>query len=335
MIGGARPLELQDLTLPEKKPENLGGAVDLHDLRNRATAAVSALHADLTALQTATGSAVTAALLRANLYGVDGTQEAAVKALQSRFTTASAVPIATSALPDLLGVFKTIFGDLTVLPQMTPPDVAGLHSAFAQSAALVASDPAAPARWFQQLTYVRPGVSRLNSAMSLALLIATPPMPAPRPVLGQIPAAAGDRWLALPLDLAKPFVKGRVAFACFGMGNPAMETSFSGLIVDEWPERIPSTQEQAGVAFHYDEPDARAPQSLLLAVCPDSRPSWDDDLLLATLQETLELAQIRTVDLDTVQQVGQILPALYFSLNLQGASLSTNFTVPKGVILGS
>ena len=68
---------------------------------------------------------------------------------------------------------------------------------------------------------------------------------------------------------------------------------------------------------------------------PTSRPSWDDDLLLATLQETLELAQIRTVDLDTVQQVGQILPALYFSLNLQGASLSTNFTVPKGVILGS
>jgi hypothetical protein len=33
------------------------------------------------------------------------------------------------------------------------------------------------------------------------------------------------------------------------------------------------------------------------------------------------------VDLASVQQVGQILPALYFALNLQGATVSTQFAV--------
>jgi hypothetical protein len=356
LIGGSRVLDLQDLTLPEKKPEDLGGKVDLVDLSTRAAAAVASLQADISALQTAAAGLpgapgpVRTALLRASLYGADGSipltgsgpdpglrgqATSVIKALQARLTPALGVTVATAALPELLSVFKTVFGDLPVLPRMTPPDLAPLHSAFAQSSALVASDPGAPARWFQQLTYVRPGVSRLDTALTLAQILATPAIAAPQPLLGQIPPTANDRWLALPIDPTKPFLKGRVALACITMGNPVTETSYSGLIVDEWPERIPSAQEQAAVAFHYDEPDARAPQSLLLAVCPDSRPFWDDDLLLATLQETLDLAKIRTVDLDSVQEVGQILPALYFALNLQGASLSANLTVSKEVALGA
>jgi hypothetical protein len=356
MIGGSRVLDLQDLTLPEKNPGDLGGVVDAADLRTRASAALVTLQADVTALKTAAAGLpgapdpVRTALLRASLYGVDGSvpltstgpetgladQAASViKTLQARLTQVSGVTIATAALADVLGVFKTIFGDLTVLPRMTPPNLASLQSAFGQSSALIASDPAAPARWFQQLTYVRPGVSRLDSALTLAQVLSGPAVAAPQPLLGQIPSTANDRWLALPIDPSKPFAKGRVAFACITMGNPVTEKSYSGLIVDEWPERIPSTQEQASVAFHYEEPNARAPQSLLLAVCPDSRPSWDDDVLLATLQETLDLAKIRTVDLDSVQQVGQILPALYFALNLQGASMSANFTLPKEVALAA
>ena len=128
------------------------------------------------------------------------------------------------------------------------------------------------------------------------------------------------------MDPANPPDKGRVAFACFTQGDPITKTSYAGLLIDEWPERIPSTQEQAAVAFHYEEPKARAPQALLLAVCPDNRAFWDDDLVTGILQETYELTKIRTVDLDSVQQVGQILPALYFALNLKGATISANLT---------
>ena len=68
---------------------------------------------------------------------------------------------------------------------------------------------------------------------------------------------------------------------------------------------------------------------MLLAVCPDDRKTWDDDLVTGILQEALELTKIRTVDLDSVQEAGQILPALYFALNLQGAAVSTNFATVK------
>jgi hypothetical protein len=148
-------------------------------------------------------------------------------------------------------------------------------------------------------------------------------------LLGQLPATAGDKWLGLGIDPSNLPAKGRVAFACLTDGDPLTQNSYAGLLIDEWPERIPSLQENASVAFHYEEPKARAPQALLLAVCPDDRAVWDDDLITGILQETLELAKIRSVDLDSVAQVGQILPALYFALNLQGATISTNFATLK------
>jgi hypothetical protein len=78
--------------------------------------------------------------------------------------------------------------------------------------------------------------------------------------------------------------------------------------------------------LHYEEPKARAPQTLLLACNPDSAStSWNDDLLLAILNETIDLAKVRTVDLDTIQEVGQILPALYFALNVAQDTISTSF----------
>jgi len=152
-------------------------------------------------------------------------------------------------------------------------------------------------------------------------------------LLGQVPPplTGQDRWLALPLDPNNPPQKGRVAIACLTQGDPTTQNAYAGLMIDEWPERIPDTQQSAAVTFHYEEPSSRAPQALLLAVCPDDRETWDDAILQAILAETLELAKIRTVDLASVQQVGSILPALYFALNLQGATISTQFAIATEV----
>jgi hypothetical protein len=55
------------------------------------------------------------------------------------------------------------------------------------------------------------------------------------------------------------------------------------------------------------------------------RATWDDELLLATLQDALQLAKIRTVDLDSLVEVGQILPAAYVPMNLQQDTIATRF----------
>jgi hypothetical protein len=347
MLGAGRALTPQDLTLPEKKAGDGGGTIDLADLRGRASAALASLQADVATLDAVSSGLpgvtppVRAALLKCSAYGVSGSiplttsgpdaglgaQEASVsKALHARITQASSVAIATASADDLTGLMETIFGaDFVTLPRFTPPDLASLHSAFGQSASLVAADPTAPARWIMQLTHLRPAIMRLDSALTLAQLIGSSSTAPQDLTLAQLPEVANDKWLGLGIDPANPPDKGRVALACIAAGDPAAQNTYAGILVDEWNERIPSTLETAAVAFHYDQPDARAPQAILLAVCPDSRASWDDDLITATLNETLDLARIRTVDLDSVQQVGQILPGLYFALNLKGATISTDF----------
>ena len=121
--------------------------------------------------------------------------------------------------------------------------------------------------------------------------------------------------------------------ACFAQGDPSSPaaSAYAGLMIDQWLDRVPSPEERAAVAFHYEEPKARPPQSLLLAVCPDRREFWDDDTVTAILQETLELTKIRTVDLASIQQVGQVLPALYFPFNLQGATVSASFFIMESL----
>jgi hypothetical protein len=46
--------------------------------------------------------------------------------------------------------------------------------------------------------------------------------------------------------------------------------------------------------------------------------------MLAILNETLDLAKIRTVDLDSIQEVGQVLPGLYFPFNDQRETISAD-----------
>ena len=44
------------------------------------------------------------------------------------------------------------------------------------------------------------------------------------------------------------------------------------------------------------------------------------------LLETLDLARIRAVDPDALDDVGHYLPALYFAINTAGDTVSTDFT---------
>jgi hypothetical protein len=187
-----------------------------------------------------------------------------------------------------------------------------------------AVDPQALDRWLLQLSYLRPAAERLDFALSTAQLLGAP---RPDPLeLAQLPVTANDRWLGLPVDPGQPPAQGRVAVEALAVGDPASQAPFAGLLLDQWLERIPSAAVTAGVSFHYEEPKARAPQAMLLAVCPDGRELWDIALLRAIVEETLGLAKARAVDLASITEAGQVLPALYFPFNLAGATPATHFT---------
>jgi hypothetical protein len=82
------------------------------------------------------------------------------------------------------------------------------------------------------------------------------------------------------------------------------------------------------VSFHYDDPIARAPQAILLAVRPDDFPEWTYEAVEGSVLEALELAKLRAVDPDALGALGHYLPALFFAYNTGGPrtdAVSVNF----------
>jgi hypothetical protein len=350
LVRGARPLAPADLIDPDRTsgPANDGQA-DLGEINQRAAGAVQALQKAIDDLNAAAGgpdSDLRQALYQASYLGVSaaipasadetgialtGRVGAVLNQLTQRMASARATALPAARPSGALSVIQAVLGEeFTALPLFSPPDNANLQLALAGSAALTAADPDAPARWLQQLTHVRPPVSRLDTALAVTQLLNGTPRPAL--TLAQLPFSAGDTWVGAKLPPVPP-PPGRLSVAAFVQGDYAHSTSYAGLLIDEWPERIPHAGTTAGLTFNYQEPQARAPQVLLLAVCPDQRPAWDDEAVQAILGETLDLAKIRTVDLDSIQEVGQILPALYFPFNEQRETISADIPDVTGAAM--
>jgi hypothetical protein len=85
----------------------------------------------------------------------------------------------------------------------------------------------------------------------------------------------------------------------------------AGFLVDEWTEVIPSPEVTTGLSFHYDRPDARPPQAVLLAVPPDPELPWTMDSILQIVREALGLTRSRAVDIGELPRLGRVLPALH------------------------
>jgi hypothetical protein len=339
LVGGARPLTPADLIDPDRASTPVNdGQVDLADINQRAADLLTELQAAIGGLNSAVGDGpMQSALVLASYLGVPGAIPASVdetgQALVDRVTPVlkelnrRKVAAQTTALPATrtsaaITVIREVLGkDFNALPLFSPPDNVNLQSAFSDSAALLGTDADAPARWLQQLTHVRPPISRLDNALTATQLLNGTARPAL--TIAQLPFQAGAGWLGIGLPSPAP-PPGRLSLVGVAVGDYSHTAAYSGLLVDEWPERIPSRGATAGLAFHYEEPQARGPQTLLLAVCPDERAVWDEEAILAILNETLDLAKIRTVDLDSIQEVGQILPGLYIPFNDQADTISAD-----------
>lgn len=352
LLAGARPLVPADLIETDRKAASEGGAIDTGELSARASQAIEALAEDRGALGgAATAEDLREALFRASLYGVDGAipvepvgggaevtaalaaqRDAVEPELAKRLREAEEADGAfdrtgasEAALRDhLVGLLRTVFGrDFTVLPTFTAPAGAELDAALG-AVGLLDGDRDAVERWLAQLVPVRPGVWRYDAVRGLSRLTAG--HRGERLQLAQLPHADGERWLGLPFDPAAPPDPGhRVSVVAEILPGFDPTAAQCGLMLDEWVERVPLPAQSTGVAFHYDQPSARAPQALLLAVPPEGVASWDDSALTAVLTDTLALARARGVDLESLPALGQLLPALYFPFNPGGETVSLDW----------
>ncbi|MFJ3981204.1 hypothetical protein [Streptomyces fungicidicus] len=220
-----------------------------------------------------------------------------------------------------------LFGDdLPVLPRAWAPRAAELTGALAASTALQGGSAHAGRRWLARYARVRPALARLQEVLSYAEAL-EPGGVVKLPLsvrAAQLPYEQGDLWVAEH----PPTERETLSLLVVGCGELDLGKPVCGLLVDEWTEVVPAARKQTGLAFEHDAPAAAAPQAVLLAVSADGTPNWRADRLAQTVEEAFDLARARAVDLDSLGEVGQFLPALYFpvSVHPEERALTTDFT---------
>ena len=212
--------------------------------------------------------------------------------------------------------------DFAVLPLFTPD-----ASTFSQLQSSLAStnlvtDSMAPILWFEQVSHVRDHLRDYGSAATYAEIMGT--NLSLQFKIAQLPYTATDTWAALSSTNKSPMAAGLLSLV-FAQPSSAMTSGekISGLVIDDWTEFVANKTETTGVAYHYDDPNSQAPQTMLLALAPASMDTWQLDYLISLLSDTFDLAKIRCVDPDQNGFRNQFLPAMMFSDNLQGQTVRT------------
>lgn len=121
--------------------------------------------------------------------------------------------------------------------------------------------------------------------------------------------AERDYWLGAEYPDSYTPDSDKLSLVCFGQEN--VGPSACGLVIDEWMEIIPDRKETTGIALHFNQPDARAPQNVLLAVPPEKTGTWNFDDLILSVEEALNMARLRAVEPEYVDfsMFSQLLPA--------------------------
>lgn len=337
LVNGCRPLEGRDLV----QAGSTETAWDLAELTARASAARGALEAARGALDVAASTArsnpasdltpLRLALLRVAEFGIQAlpatvadSSAAARAALLEPVTDILATAtrrIAAANASEALQALRELFGEsFAILPLLTPPNATELTRALAHEPALT-GDRFAGNRWLERTSRVRPSLGRLR----MAALLAEPLGGAEtRYEVVQLPHADNGRWAALPfVDERRPSA-GTLSLVLSRAFDPTPTQKWAGLAIDEWLELIPSDVQSTGIAVHHDRPGSEAPQALLLAV-PPAESGWNLATLLDVVHETLDLAKIRSVDVDLLGDVARLLPGVYLAGNVADDTVSTPF----------
>lgn len=194
-------------------------------------------------------------------------------------------------------------------------------------------EQAAPPRlanWARRNGSVRPAVRTWHE---LLLLTGASSGKSPALAAAQSPVAKGEAWIGGRFAAAdRPVARQNIVFH---VPSPLSGSGkLAGIVFDEWVEVLPGSDalaatkrpgkkekagkgeppppesELTGLSFHFDRPDAKAPQALLVAVPPDPRRGWTGDTLALAVRDTLELAKLRAVDLGDLPLMAGVLPGI-------------------------
>lgn len=281
--------------------------------------------------------------------------EALVGRIDRRLDTAAEVNAVNDSVDDQRDRLEALFGDsFRVLTPFRPANLPEVRQTFGDTDTLLTppdgsdGDPLPVDTWLARRARVRERPQRLRETLTYAEAVnGQEPWHFD---VAQLPYHPDDSWVGL--DGVRPGGAGRVSMVAhtddgfdtvISNGNQSNDGGpmLAGLLIDEWVEQVPAEEETTAVAFRYDDPGTEPPQSILLATPPKRANSggdgWTAADLRATVEETIDLARFRGVDLEALRPedegaqrlIGWLLPALFLGqdTNLQPNSPTVDFTV--------
>jgi predicted transcriptional regulator len=188
--------------------------------------------------------------------------------------------------------------------------------------------------WMESVSRVRPHMSRLEQIRMIS--------EAQQEVetifqAAQVPFKEKNSWLAVEFPAIDEITGERfdilddtIALAIHGESANKVNEPQSALLIDEWTESIPNDKEITGVSFNYDQPNATAPNALLLAIEPTGVERWNWDVLMGILQNTLERAKTRAVEPTQLMEdpaLDTLLPMTVANFDLKEANISLDYLI--------
>lgn len=180
--------------------------------------------------------------------------------------------------------------------------------------------------WLQSAACVRKPLSDVETIGNYAFTAAVSMNPAAL----QLPVNTAHYWVAAEYPEAFEIESDTLCLAAFLPAAFDAAATTHGLLVDDFSEVIPGKSETTGISFHYDQPNATPPQSLLLAVAPALKGHWTWSELQGILNDTLDRAKRRAVEPDLLsnslysQVLPGILPAYTANTEMIATDLSKN-----------
>ena len=182
--------------------------------------------------------------------------------------------------------------------------------------------------WLYTTARVNTKMHHIENLTFLAEAVGTT-APELRPV--QFPYSADAPWMALEFP---PQAKDKLTEELLlytAHYSQELDTSLPqcGLLLDEWIEVIPAETETTGLAFQFDKPNAEPPQAILLATPPQFTGSWSWTDLVQTLHETLDMARLRAVEPQQIDQspLSVFLPATILATTWRPITIAADLSV--------
>lgn len=225
-----------------------------------------------------------------------------------------------TAMEMYAGAMQSLFGlDFMFLPvfnPMVPSGAASLSEFFNPVPnTLLANNSESRIRfWMQEAAPTHPQLREIETLFQATDAWNTAPGGQPATVssvgrlsVSQLPYSKEQRWLGLSDDEIKEGNKperknGQVSIVtlCPSWQASPDYSTLSGLLLDQWEEWIPNPEQTTGIGFQYNAPNSQPPQAMLLAMASCANQNWSTDELAAIVNDTLDLAILRTVDSEAI-----------------------------------